>query len=124
MYISADLFQSSSVLAYSCRPPMTSNPDKHTTAITQYLPILSSIQASRHPCIHGCINLLYLYCIILKGHHFRGTGRHRLPTPWPQNPWLHGSLILILHHLEGAPLSWHRAPQSANTLAPESNKSP
>ena len=31
--VSADLFQSSSVLDYSCNPPIPSNPDKHTAAI-------------------------------------------------------------------------------------------
>ena len=52
---SANLFQSGSVLDYSCNPPMPSNPDKHATAIPQYLPILTSIQASRHPWLHGSL---------------------------------------------------------------------
>ena len=56
--VSADLFQSSSVLDYSCSPTMPSNPDKHTTAIPQYLAILKSIQASKHPSIHGCMDPL------------------------------------------------------------------
>ena len=61
IYISADLFQSSSVLDYSCNPPMPSNADRHATAIHQYLPILTSIQASLTAGIP--------YSIILKGCH-------------------------------------------------------
>ena len=69
--LSADLFQSSSVLAYSCNPPMPSHPNKHTTAIPQYLAILTSIQASEHLSIHGCMDPFL--------HHLRGAalGCHR-----------------------------------------------
>ena len=36
-----------------------------------------------------------LCCIILKGQHSGPTGRHRLPTPWPQNTTnLHESMLL------------------------------
>ena len=65
MYISADLFQSSSVLDYSYNPADPSNPNKHTTAIPQYLAILTSIQTSEHLSIHGCMDPLL--------HHLKGT---------------------------------------------------
>ena len=60
-YKSTDLFQSSSVLAYSCslQSPVPSNPDKHAAAIPQYLPILTSIQASQNPSIPSCMDPLW-----------------------------------------------------------------
>ena len=69
MYISADLFQSSSVLAYSSNAPMPSYPDK----TSHYLPILANIQASKQPSIHVCLDPLL--------HHLKGAalGPHRPP---------------------------------------------
>ena len=97
VYISADLFQSSSVLAYSCNPPMSSNPNKHTTAIPQYLAMMTSIPASDHLSSHGSMAAWIPYCIIFKGQHSDATGRHRPPQParpsGPEHPWQHGSLI-------------------------------
>ena len=48
IYISADLFQSSSVLAYSC------NPRGLSMQHLQSLPILTHLQASKHPSLHTC----------------------------------------------------------------------
>ena len=80
--ISADLFQSSSVLAYSSSPqdlPIL------TAASPRCPPILTSIQVSQHLSIPGCLDA-WIPCTILKGQHFRGTGRHRLPDLLVQNP--------------------------------------
>ena len=85
------------------------------SATPQYLPIMTSIQASEHPCSHDCMGPLLhhlkgaslgrhrgfqaanflvpehgksvkgSYCIILKGHHSGATGDFRPPTFWPQN---------------------------------------
>ena len=51
--MSADLFQSSSVLAYSCNPQ--SLPIQHP----QSLPILTHLEASKHPIIPDCRNPLF-----------------------------------------------------------------
>ena len=48
--LSADLFQSSSVLAYSCNPQCL--PIQHP----QSLPILTHLEASKHPSIPDCRN--------------------------------------------------------------------
>ena len=54
-YISADLFQSSSVLAYICNPPIPSNP-----AALQYLPIQHPANCNPPYCCR------FPYCIISK----------------------------------------------------------
>ena len=64
-YLSADLFQSEGVLDYSSNPP---TPSSLRAASTQYLPIMTSIQASKHPSIQaskhpsipGCMDPLRL----------------------------------------------------------------
>ena len=53
MHISADLFQSSSVLAYSC------NPQGLSMQHPQSLPILRHLQASKHPGLHTCRHPLF-----------------------------------------------------------------
>ena len=57
-----------------------------TAASPQCLPILTSIQVSQHLSIPGCLDAWIPCCTILKGQHFRGTGRHRLPDLLAQNP--------------------------------------
>ena len=91
IYIYIRLFQSSSLLACRCNPPMASNP------IPQYLPLLPSIQASKNLSILGCMDPSL--------HHLKGSalGPHRAPQrisgckafgiQASKHPWLHGSLI-------------------------------
>ena len=71
MYISADLFQSSSVLAYSCNPQ--SLPIQHP----QSLPILTHLEASEHPSIQASLTAGIPHSTILKGSQIRPAGRHR-----------------------------------------------
>ena len=77
--------QSKSVLDYSFNPPTLSNPD---SCNPQYLPILTSIQASKHRWLHGS-----LLAIILKGQHCcmdpfvtqAATGCHKPPNLLAKN---------------------------------------
>ena len=82
--ISADLFQSSSVLAYSCNPPMPSNPasPKPSNSDTH-----QGTQASKHPSIPACMDPFFDH---LKGaslicHRGPQGFRPRAPStpPWP-----------------------------------------
>ena len=73
IYISADLFQSSSVLAYSCNPQCL--PIQHP----QSLPILTHLEASEHPSIQVSLTAGIPYSIILKGPQLRPAGVHRGP---------------------------------------------
>ena len=69
--LSADLFQSSSVLAYSC------NPQCHPIQHPQSLPILAHLEASKHPSIQASLTAGIPYSTILKGTHFWAAGVHR-----------------------------------------------
>ena len=71
IYISADLFQSSSVLDYSCNPQCL--PIQHP----QSLPILTHLQASERPSIQASLTAGIPHSIILKGKHLAPAGRHR-----------------------------------------------
>ena len=58
-----------------------------TAATPQCLPILTSIQASQHPSIPGCMDPSWQS--YQRGSTFvpqAATGRHRMPSFWPQNP--------------------------------------
>ena len=73
--ISADLFQSSSVLDYSCNPQCL--PIQHP----QSLPILTHLEASKHPGIQASLAAGIPYSTILlvklRGAQIRVAGRHR-----------------------------------------------
>ena len=73
LLISPDLFQSSSVLAYSCNPQCL--PIQHP----QSLPILTHLQASEHPSIQVSLAAGIPYSIILKDSQVAPAGVHRTP---------------------------------------------
>ena len=83
------LFQSSSVLAYSCNPQCL--PIQHP----QSLPILTHLEASEHTSIQVFLTAGIPCSTILKGSQVAPAGRHRgfqagkpraTPTPtWPSN---------------------------------------
>ena len=81
--LSADLFQSSSVLDYSCNPQCL--PIQHP----QSLPILTHLEASEHPSIPECRNPLFDH---LKGVTAccnpgpQGISRRQTLSPQP-SPW-------------------------------------
>ena len=71
IYISADLFQSSSVLDYSCNPQCL--PIQHP----QSLPILTHLEASEHPSIQVSLTAGIPYSTILKGSQLVAIPGHR-----------------------------------------------
>ena len=77
--VSADLFQSSSVLDYSCNPQCL--PIQHP----QSLPILAHLEASKHPSIQASLTAGIPHSIILKGSQIRPAGdfspRTSCPSP-------------------------------------------
>ena len=74
IYISADLFQSSSVLDYSCNPQCL--PIQHPRS----LPILTHLEASEHPSIPDCRNPLFDH---LKGLQVPPAGLFRMANLEP-----------------------------------------
>ena len=107
--ISADLFQSSSVLDYSCNPQCL--PIQHPKS----LPILTHLEASEHPSIQVSLTAGIPYSIILKGPQVAPAGHHRgfldadleppPHPPWPSN-WrsrLHGSAKWLIRQASGHP---------------------
>ena len=95
IYITADLFQSSSVLAYSCNPQCL--PIQHP----QSLASLTHLEASKHPGIQASLTAGIPYSIILKGTHFwaaavpqGSTGDFSTRTSSPPPPPLALKLVL------------------------------
>ena len=107
IYISADLFQSSSVLAYSCNPQCL--PIQHP----QSLPILTHLEASEHPSIQVSLTAGIPYSTILKGPQLGAIPAHRPfldadPEPphapfW--SPWALKSMLPPAQECQIAPLS-------------------
>ena len=69
--LSADLFQSSSVLDYSCNPQCL--PIQHPRS----LPILTNLEASEHPSIQVSLTAGVPYSTILNGSQLAANRGHR-----------------------------------------------
>ena len=124
--VSADLFQSSSVLDYSCNPQCL--PIQHP----QSLAILTHLEASKHPGIQASLTAGIPYSIILKGTQFWAAGRPRGPqgisrrqTLCPPTPPLALKLVLPparecqMAYLTGIRASRHPGIQASMPQVPE-----